>query len=141
MQFGRGAGRALLDGDVELKKSENTGKIRNVLVDGEHVLSMRANDGFFTLKVAGAERLRKAFPAPRLRVQVKEDSVPFNREGKNVFCSFVEECDPDIRPMDEVLVVDPSDELVAVGRALLTRDEMFAFSTGIAVKVRDGVKK
>ena len=119
MQFGRGAGRALLDGDVELKKSENTG----------------------TLKVAGAERLRKAFPAPRLRVQVKEDSVPFNREGKNVFCSFVEECDPDIRPMDEVLVVDPSDELVAVGRALLTRDEMFAFSTGIAVKVRDGVKK
>jgi 7-cyano-7-deazaguanine tRNA-ribosyltransferase len=141
MQFGRGAGAALLAGRVELKKSENTGKIRNVLVDGEHILSMRANDGFFTLKTAGAERLRKAFPAPRLRVRVKEDSVPFNREGKNVFCTFVEDCDPDIRPMDEVLVVDASDELVAVGRAQLTRDEMFAFKTGIAVKVRDGVKK
>jgi len=141
MQFGRGAGAALLDGGVELKKSENTGKIRNVLVDGEHILSMRANDGFFTLKPAGAERLRKAFPAPALRVRVKEDSVPFNREGKNVFCTFVEDCDPGVRPMDEVLVVDPSDELVAVGRAQLTRDEMFAFRSGIAVKVRDGVKK
>lgn len=141
MQFGRGAGGALLDGRVELKKSENTGKIRNVLVNGEHVLSMRANDGFFTLKIAGAERLRKAFPAPRLRVRVKDDSVPFNREGKNVFCTFVEDCDPEIRPMDEVLVVDASDELVAIGRAVLTRDEMGAFRTGVAVKVRDGNKK
>ena len=141
MQFGRGAGAALLEGRVELKKSENTGKIRNVLVDGEHILSMRANDGFFTLKPAGAERLRKAFSAPRLRVRVKEDSVPFNREGKNVFCTFVDDCDPDVRPMDEVLVVNASDELVAVGRAQLTRDEMFAFKAGIAVKVRDGVKK
>ena len=141
MQFGRGAGSILLDGDVELKKSENTGKIRNVLVDGEHILSMRANDGFFTLKIPGARRLQKAFPAPRLRVQVKEDSVPFNRDGKSVFCTFVEDCDQGIRPMDEVLVVDASDGLVAIGRTMLTRDEMLAFKTGVAVKVREGVKK
>jgi len=140
-QFGQGAGAALLNGRVTLKKSENTGKIRNVLVDGEHVLSMRANDGFFTLRPPGAERLRRAFPSPRLRVVVKDDSVPFNREGKNVFCTFVQECDPDLRPMDEVLVVDGQDELVAIGRAVLTREEMLAFRSGIAVKVREGIKK
>jgi len=140
-QFGKGAGAALLDGNVTLKVSETTGKIRNVLVDGEHILSMRANDGFFTLRPPGAERLRKAFPAPRLRVTIKDDAIPFNREGKNVFCTFVEECDPEVRPMDEVLVVDRSDELVAIGRAMLTRDEMFAFRTGVAVKVREGIKK
>lgn len=140
-QFGRGAGAALLDGRVTLKKSENTGKIRNVLVDGEHILSMRANDGFFTLRPPGAERLRRAFPAPLLRVVVKDDSVPFNREGKNVFCTFVEECDPGLRPMDEVLVVNGGDELVAIGRVLLTRDEMTAFRSGVAVKVREGIKK
>lgn len=140
-QFGKGAGAMLLDGRVELKKSETTGKIRNVLVDGEHILSMRANDGFFTLRPGGAERLHKGFPAPRLRVQVKEDSVPFNREGKNVFCTFVLDCDADLRPMDEVLVVDSSDNLVAIGRAMVTHNEMFAFKTGIAVKVREGIKK
>jgi 7-cyano-7-deazaguanine tRNA-ribosyltransferase len=105
-QFGKGAADILLDGQIELKKSETTGKIRNVLVDKQHILSMRANDGFFTLRPPGAVRLMKGFPAPALRVTVKDDAIPFNREGKNVFCSFVEECDPEVRPMDEVLVVD-----------------------------------
>jgi 7-cyano-7-deazaguanine tRNA-ribosyltransferase len=139
-QFGKGAADLLLDGQVELKKSETTGKIRNVLVDKEHVLSMRANDGFFTLRPPGAVRLKKGFAAPKLRVVVKDDAIPFNREGKNVFSAFVQECDPEVRPMDEVLVVDSSDELVALGRALLTREEMLAFRSGIAVKVREGIK-
>ena len=101
---------------------------------------MRANDGFFTLRPPGATRLKKGFAAPRLRVVVKDDAIPFNREGKNVFCAFVEECDPDVRPMDEIMVVDRNDNLVALGRALLTREEMFAFRTGVAVKVREGIK-
>jgi 7-cyano-7-deazaguanine tRNA-ribosyltransferase len=139
-QFGKGAADLLLDGRVLIKKSETTGKIRNVLVDGEHILSMRANDGFFTLRPPGAVRLKKGFAPPLLRVTVKDDSIPFNREGKNVFSAFVTECDPEVRPMDEVLVVDKNDELIALGRALLTRDEMFSFRTGIAVKVREGIK-
>ena len=61
---------------------------------------------------------------------VKDDAIPFNREGKNVFCAFVVDCDPEVRPMDEVMVVDAQDHLVALGRALLTREEMFAFRTG-----------
>jgi 7-cyano-7-deazaguanine tRNA-ribosyltransferase len=139
-QFGKGAADLLLDGKVELKKSETTGKIRNVLVDKEHILSMRANDGFFTLRPPGAKRLKKGFASPKLRVVVKDDAIPFNREGKNVFCAFVLDCDPDVRPMDEVLVVDSNDDLVALGRALLTREEMLAFGSGIAVKVREGIK-
>ncbi len=55
-QFGKGASDHLLNGKVELKLSESTGKIRNVIVDGEHILSMRANDGFFSLRPSGAER-------------------------------------------------------------------------------------
>jgi len=140
-QFGKGAADLLLDGKIEIKRSETTGKIRNVLVDGEHILSMRANDGFFTLRPPGAARLRRGFASPRMRVEVKDDAVPFNREGKNVFCAFVNSCDPDLRPMDEVMVVDRNDDLVALGRAMMTRDEMLSFRTGIAVKVREGIKK
>jgi len=139
-QFGKGAADHLLLGQVEINKSKNTGKIRTVLADGEHILSMRAPDGFFSLKPAGGERLRKGFPSPRLRVIVNQDSVPFNREGKNVFCNFVVDCDPDLVPMDEVLVVDESDSLLAIGRTLLIRSEMLAIKKGLAVKVREGVK-
>jgi 7-cyano-7-deazaguanine tRNA-ribosyltransferase len=139
MQFGKGAGQILLSGDVELVKSKRTGKIRNVLCNGEHVLSMRAADGMFTLKIGGARLLHRGFPPPKLRVIVEDDSVEFNRDGKNVFSKFVVDCDEGIRPQDEVLVVDKKDELIAVGRALLNREEMLSFKMGIAVRIRDGI--
>jgi uncharacterized protein with predicted RNA binding PUA domain len=57
--------------------------------------------------------------------------------------------DPDIRPGDEVLVVHEqaqereltdTDDLIAVGRAELPAGAMLAFDTGMAVKIREGIK-
>jgi 7-cyano-7-deazaguanine tRNA-ribosyltransferase len=140
MQFGKGASDALYKGEMKLIKSKKTNKIRNVLVNGEHVLSMRASDGMFTFKIPGARLLHKGFPPPKLRVVVEDDSVEFNREGKNVFAKFVLDCDDEIRPMDEVLIVDKKDELVAIGRAQMNKEEMLSYEIGIAVKVREGIK-
>ncbi len=139
LQFGRGAASALLDGAVSYVVSPNTGKIRNVIVDGEHVLSLRAEDGLFTLKVPGARRLLRELDPPRLRVVVDADSVAFQREGKNVFAKFVRDADPELRPGDEVLVVSPEDELCAVAQAAMNRREMLAFKRGLAAHVREGV--
>jgi 7-cyano-7-deazaguanine tRNA-ribosyltransferase len=139
-QFGEGAADALFSGKVDLVKSKNTDKIRNVIVDGEHVLSLRAEDGFFSMRPGAARRLMKAFPSPRLRVIVRDDAIPFVREGKNTFCGFVVEADQELRPMDEVMVVDQNDTLLAIGRAILVPEEMRAMTKGIAVKVREGVK-
>jgi 7-cyano-7-deazaguanine tRNA-ribosyltransferase len=139
LQFGKGAGRILLNGDVKLILSDRTHRIRNVKLDGLHILSMRAGDGFFTLKIPGAQILHDAFPSPKMRIIVHPDSAEFNRRGKSVFAAFVLDADPDIVPGDEVMVVDENDELCAVGRTIMTRDEMLAFGKGIAVKVRDGL--
>jgi len=139
LQFGRGAADALLNGTVSYVISKNTGKIRNVHVNGEHVLSLRAEDGWFTLKAAGARRLSNAFPAPKLRIVVEDDAVPFHREGKNVFAKFVRDADPEIRPGDEALVVSADDELCAVAQATMNRREMLAFKRGVAAHVREGV--
>lgn len=138
-QFGKGASDALLSGVISLVKSKKTGRIRNVLVDGELVLSIRASDGFFSLRLAGAKRLHSAFRTPTLRVIVNKDSSEFNRKGRNVFCKFVIDCDDEIRPRDEVIVVDEEDRLVACGRSLMTKDEMLSFKKGVAVEVREGV--
>ncbi len=140
MQFGAGAADVLVTGKVELVKSRKTGKVRNVLSDGEHVLSMRARDGMYTLKLAGARRLHSAWEAPRMRVSVAEDAVPFVSEGKNTFAKFVVEVDPELRPGDECLVVGPDDGLLAVGRVLLNRREALSFNKGLAARVRAGIK-
>lgn len=139
-QFGLGAGKALFSGNLEIIKSKNTGKIRNILNDGKHVASMRANDGFFTLKLNGARLLHSRFKSPLLRVIVNEDSAEFNRKGSNVFAKFVIEADENIRPYNDVLIVNEKDSLIAVGKALMNREEMLSFKKGVAVKVKEGIE-
>ncbi len=138
-QFGLGASEVLFSGRISLVRSKTTGRVRNVIKDGKHVLSLRASDGLFTLKLPGAKILMKKFPPPRLRVIVSEESAEFNAKGRNVFCKFVLRGDPEIRPGDEVIVVDEGDNLLAVGRAILSYQEMLELEKGVAVKVREGV--
>jgi len=139
-QFGFGSADSLFIGELELVKSKRTGKIRNISSNGEHILSLRAGDGLFTLKVAGAKRLHNSFESPRMRVIVNKDSAEFNVDGKNVFAKFVVSADPNLRPNDEVLVTDEDDALVAIGRLILTTSEQQEFQSGIAVRVREGIK-
>jgi predicted RNA-binding protein (TIGR00451 family) len=53
----------------------------------------------------------------------------------------VVEAHPDIRPGQEVIVVDGEDNAIAVGKAILTPEEMLVFKTGVAVKIRRGRKR
>jgi len=69
---------------------------------------------------------------------VNDDSVPYVTQGRNAFCQFVIDCDPGIRPMEEVIVTDRNDRVLATGRAMMTRKEMGSFGRGVAVKVRSG---
>ena len=83
MQFCKGAGKVLLKGKVRILKSKKTDKIRNIYCDEKHILSMRASDGLFTLKMDGAKLIHKSFKYPKLRVIVDEDAVPFIKDGKS----------------------------------------------------------
>lgn len=135
-QFGFGASEALFNGEVKIVKSKNTGMIRNVYLNGKHVLSMR-NDGFFTLKIEGAKMLHRYFKPPRLRTVVTRDSEEFNRKGKNVFARFIINMDPELRPMDETLVVNENDELIGVGRTFFNREEALTLRKGMVVELRE----
>jgi len=136
-QFGREAAGPLLAGKMDLVKARN-GRIRNVLVDGEHILSIRAEDGLATLRLPGARRLHAVAP-PALRVTVTDDAIPFVRDGKSVFARFVQDADPELRPFDECLIVDARDRLLGHGVCLLNREEMLDAERGMCVKVREGV--
>ncbi len=137
MQFGVGAGDALFQGAVTITKSKHTNKIRTIIVDHDHVVSLRAHDGLFTLKYQGGKRLHAALKKPRLRVIVQKDAVPFVRQGKSVFAKFVHDSDPDLRPYDECLLVDTRDTYLGVGRCILNRFEMQSFTYGIAALTRE----
>ena len=137
MQFGKNVSKILFNGDIKIIKSKKTGKIRNIYSNHRHILSMRAGDGMFTLKIAGAELLHCNLKYPNLRVIVKDDAVPYISQGKSVFAKFVIDCDPILRPFDECIIVDDNDQLIAAGRCILNKDEMLSFNYGVAVKTRE----
>jgi uncharacterized protein with predicted RNA binding PUA domain len=71
-------------------------------------------------------------------VVVVDDVLEFIEQGKNLFAKHVLEAGPGIRPDDEVIVRDTNGRVTAVGKAILTSEEMSSFKTGLAVNVRRG---
>lgn len=139
MQFGPIVAKSLLNGSIALVKSKKTRKIRNVFVDEKHVVSMRASDGLFTLKLAGGKKIHKQCDTSHLSVVIDDEAVPFIKEGKSVFSKFVKSIDSTLRPYDECIVVSQNNEFLAVGQCLLSPIEMEAFTFGQAVKIREHV--
>ncbi len=139
-QFGRGAGKVLFPDTCRFLLS-TTGKVRQIIDKGIRIATMKADSGWFTLSIEGAKRLHAFFPYPKLRVVVDDAVSEFIAAGRSVFAKHVVDVDRNIRANDEVLVVNTRDELLATGKALLSAFEMLEMQRGVAVKVRQGVKK
>jgi uncharacterized protein with predicted RNA binding PUA domain len=137
-QFGKGVGSRFFPDDVEVIYSKVTGRIRYVYLDGDRLVTLRPTDGMFSLSIAGAKRIAEGKASAKCFVTVRTDVAAFIAEGGDVFAVHVVEADSEIRSKDEVIVVDESYKVLAVGRAILSGEEMRVFKRGIAVKVRRG---
>ena len=137
-QFGKGVGAKLFPENVEIVRSKRTGRIRYVYLDGKRLATLRPTNGLFSLSISGAKRIVQNAGSTKCLVTVRNDVSKFIAKGGDVFAKHVVRADGDIRPTDEVIVVDEGCEVLAVGRAVLSGEEMKAFSRGVAVKVRRG---
>lgn len=136
--FGKGVGAKLFPENVDIVRSKRTRRIRYVYLNGKRLATLRPTDGLFSLSISGAQRIVENVSSARCLVTVRDDVSEFVAEGGDVFAKHVVKADSDIRPKDEVIVVDESGEVLAVGRAVLSGEEMRAFNKGVAVKVRRG---
>ncbi|MFX1451193.1 MAG: PUA domain-containing protein [Promethearchaeota archaeon] len=127
--------------NIEIEISKKTQRIRYIFYNGKLICSIRPNDGLILLTINGGKILKDIIKPPRMRIIVKNEVTEFVNQGRNVFAKHVVDADNEIRPYSEVLVVNESDELLAIGKTILNREEMLAFQKGVAVKVRHGVKK
>ncbi|RLG71351.1 MAG: tRNA guanosine(15) transglycosylase TgtA [Methanobacteriota archaeon] len=139
-QFFPGAGQTLFPSEVEIQTSKKTGRIRDILLEGERIATLRAENSLLVLGELGAKRLHAHTKEPTFRVCVDPEAAPFISQGSSVFSKFVLNADQRIRPYDEVLVTTPGDKLIAHGKALLSGCEMTFFKRGVAVKTRGAIK-
>jgi archaeosine-15-forming tRNA-guanine transglycosylase len=108
------------------------GRIKYVHLDGRHALTLRPTTGLFTISKVAGEVIRRAEPPPRFRVIISGE-----RDIKgSVLAVDVVAFDPDIRPGDEVIIVDKNDNLVAVGRSRVSARLMESLEYGEVVRVR-----
>ncbi|MEM2122674.1 MAG: PUA domain-containing protein, partial [Candidatus Bathyarchaeia archaeon] len=142
-QLGGGGGEALFPSQgLKITCSRSTGRIRHIYLNDRLIATLRPKDGMLALTIHGGEQLLKKVPVDELPVViVRSDVAQFIRDGKNLFCKHLVSVSPEIRPGDEVIVLDEDHRLVALGKAFLGADEMKAFKTGIAVKTRWGASE
>jgi len=126
---------------IRLERSRSTQKIRYIFLEDKLILTLRPNNGFFTLSLNSARSIITNFGTPKLRIIVLNEISEYIKKGRNVFCKHVIDIDENLRPLDEVIVVNQDDEILAIGRLKLPPMYLKSFSSGIAVKVRKGVNK
>jgi uncharacterized protein with predicted RNA binding PUA domain len=140
-QFGEGVGAQLFPDNIEIRYSPRTGRIRYINLNGERLATLRPTDGLFSLSVFAAKFIAESLPSARCFVTVRNDVAEFIAAGGDAFAAHVVKVDDEIRAKDEVIVLDETRNVLAVGRTLLSSVEMTAFKTGVAVKVRHGSKE
>jgi len=137
-QFGRGAGENLFPGNITVVFSKRTGQIRHIYLEGKLLATLRPRDGLLSLAIDGAKRLMEGVIVTRAWVQVQEDAVDFVKKGGDLFARHVVDVGEELRPGEEVVVLDKNKRVIAVGRTMLSGDEMKEFKRGVAVRVRRG---
>jgi archaeosine synthase len=126
-QFGKGAGDLLLPAHARIR-----GKPYGTIlckIQGEQVCSFVGETGTLSLTLAGGRLLQ-----PLGQYQVRFDAA--RAKGGSIFAVGISDADSNIRPGDEVLVLNPKDELVAVGRSEMSGREMCELNRGRAVSIR-----
>ncbi len=137
-QYGEGVGSKLFPDDIKIEYSHSTGRIRYIYLNGERIATLRPTDGLLSLSITAARTLSKDVPSAPCFVTVRQDIAKFVAEGGDVFAAHVVKVNPEIHAKDEVVILDETGQVIAVGRAFLSSSEMIAFKTGVAIKVRHG---
>jgi conserved protein with predicted RNA binding PUA domain len=137
-QFGQGVGAKLFPDNIEFAYSHATKRIRYISLNGERLATLRPTDSLLSLSLAAARFISEKLPSTRCFVTVRQDVSKYVAQGGDVFALHVVKADDEIRAKDEVIAVDEEGRVLAVGRAMLSSEEMKAFKIGVAVKVRHG---
>lgn len=126
-QFG-GNGDKFIPDNVKAKGMYH----KKILSDGVQIATLNKDYGLYRLNLAGGEILKN------LGIHIV--NIDFDLQTNTVFAPGIEKADHNIVPNDEVVVVR-EDNVVGVGRAVMTGHEMEECENGISIKLKHRLKK
>ena len=118
--------------DKVLNELKSKGRYhRKIISNGKQLALLNQDTGLYRLNLAGGEILKD--------LNINVVNIDFDLETNTVFAPGIRKADHNIIPNDEVVVVK-DDEVVGVGKAILTGREMEQCTNGIGVKIKHRVK-
>jgi uncharacterized protein with predicted RNA binding PUA domain len=135
--FGNGVSK-YLPKNIEMTFSRKTGRIRTVTHQGKLLCTLRI-DGGLAITPHFAQILLKSKKFRENCLEINQDAAPFVKEGKSVFCKHVVWCGKNIRIASDTPILY-KDQVIAVGKAILSSEMISDFNRGMAIRVRDSLK-
>ena len=135
--FGNGVSKQLPK-DIELIFSRKTGRIRTVSHKGKLLCTLRI-DGGLAISPYFAQILLKSKAFRENCVEINEEAAPFVESGRSVFCKHVVWCGKKVRISADTPVLFKN-QVIAVGKAILSSEMISDFDRGVAIKIRDSLK-
>lgn len=135
--FGQGVSK-YLPKEVKIIYSKNTGRIKHVYQNDKLLCTLRT-DGGLALTPFFAQILIKSKKFRENCLEIDKESKTFVQEGSSVFCKHVIWCGKNIMIGGDVSVLY-HDNVIAVGKAVLSSRMIKSFKKGVAVKIRDSLK-
>lgn len=146
-QFGQ---KLIADGEIAVyNKAPYDDRMEEIICGGEVIGTIRFEidkpGWVLLLRLSGARRLfnknsktedPEAEKNLKSWIMVHEKAIPFVADGSSVLVPGILKTAPSIEKEDEVVIVTPDFEVVAVGRAKMTSEEIEVAERGKAVKTR-----
>ena len=135
--FGINVSKALPD-EISWKFSR-TKRLKSFSADGKLIATVRT-DGGLALTVYGAHLLIRMENFLQNCILPIDDVIPFVSEGRSLVCKHVRWCGHNIYCGSDTVVIDNNKNIIATGRSLFHHTVINKYSSGVAVKIREGIK-
>ena len=135
--FGPGSSK-YLPKDIDVILSRKTGRIRTVSHKGKLLCTLRIN-GSLAISIDFAQSLLQSKIFRENCIEISSDAAPFVMQGRSVFCKHVVWCGKNVRVGADTPILFEN-QIIAVGKAILSSEMISDFKRGVAVKVRDSLK-
>ena len=135
--FGSGSSK-YLPKDIDIILSRKTGRIRTVSHNGKLLFTLRI-DGSLAISIDFAQTLLQNKIFRENCIEINKDAAPFVMEGRSVFCKHVVWCGKNVRVAADTPILFEN-QVIAVGKAILSSQMISDFNRGVAIKVRDSLK-
>ena len=135
--FGSGSSK-YLPKNIDIILSRKTGRIRTVSHKGKLLCTLRIN-GSLAISIDFAQSLLQSKIFRENCIEISSDAAPFVMQGRSVFCKHVVWCGKNVHVGADTPILFEN-QVIAVGKAILSSEMISDFNRGVAIKVRDSLK-